>query len=77
MMVKGIDAAVSELKRDPDHAVTAEIDGLVVELRLKGRRTADDVFREAGLWQGDSAEEISRIISEARERGGAKEPPAF
>ncbi len=35
-MVKGIEEAVAALKRDPDQPVTAEIDGLVVELRRKG-----------------------------------------
>jgi hypothetical protein len=74
-MVKGIDNAVAELKRDPEHPVTAEIDGLVVELRYKGRRTADDIFREIGPWEGESAEELSRLLREARKQGGSKEPP--
>ncbi len=37
-MIKTINEAVEELKRDPEHAVTAEVDGLVVEVRYKGRR---------------------------------------
>jgi hypothetical protein len=45
-MVKGIEAAVAKLRADPGHPVTAEIDGLVLEVRYKGRRTAADLFRE-------------------------------
>jgi hypothetical protein len=76
-VVKGIEGAVAELKRDPEHPVTAEIDGLIVELRYKGRRTADDIFREIGPWEGESAEELSRLLREARKQGGSKEPPKF
>lgn len=76
-MVRGIEDAVAELKRDPEHSVTAEIDGLVIELRYKGRRTADDIFREVGPWEGESAEELMQLLREARKQGGSKEPPQF
>ena len=88
-MVKGIEEAVAALKRDPDQPITAEIDGLVVELRYKGqgpasgaeapekRRTADDIFREVGPWEGETYEEITELLRESRKQGGSGEPPVF
>ena len=78
-MVKGIEAAVAKLKEDPEHPVTAEIDGLVVEVRYRGRRTAADVFREIEPLDDESAEEMRRAIRESREEArkleAAQEPP--
>lgn len=78
-MVKGIAAAVAKLKEDPQHAVTAEIEGLVVEMRYKGRRTAADVFREIEPLDDDSAQEMLRIVRESREQArkleATQEPP--
>jgi len=78
-MVKGIEAAVAKLKEDPEHPVTAEIDGLLVEVRYKGRRTAADVFREIVSLDDDSAEEMLRAIRQSREEArkleGYREPP--
>lgn len=80
-MVRGIKAAVAELRRDPQQPVTTEIEGMVVELRCKGHRTADDIFREIKPLDDESAEEMSRIIREARKesriREASKEPPRF
>ena len=76
-MIKTIDEAVKELRRDPDHAVTAEVDGLVVEMRYKGRRSAADVFRELGPWEGESTEEMRDLFRESRQQGGSGEPPTF
>jgi len=78
-MVKGIEAAVAKLKEDPEHPVTAEIDGLLVEVRYKGRRTAADVFREIVPLDDASAEEMLRAIRQSREEArkleGYREPP--
>lgn len=89
-MVKGIEEAVAALKRDPDQPVTAEIDGLVVELRYKGRpdvdqaaaaegapRSLGDLFRELGPWEGETYEEITARLRESRKHGGSGEPPVF
>ena len=63
--------------------MTAEIDGLVLELRRKGslvsapRRTADDVFKEVGSWEGETYEEIAGLLREGRKQGSSKEPPVF
>lgn len=76
-MVRGIKEAMAALKCDPDQPVTAEIDGLVVEIRVTGRRTAGDIFREVGPWEGESQEELIKMLREARDQGGSKEMPRF
>jgi len=67
--VKGIEAAVAKLKEDPDHPVTTEIDGLVIEMRYKGRRT--DAEGQALLealnraYAGDSTDPEDMALREA------------
>ena len=65
-MTRGIEQAIEELRRAPAQTVVAEIDGLVVEMRCRGQRTADDIFEEVGTWEGESAEELREIIRDAR-----------
>ena len=60
-----------------ERIVTTEIEGLVIELRCKGRRTAGDVFREIGPWEGETPEELTGLLRQARAEGDSKEPPAF
>jgi hypothetical protein len=78
-MVRGIEAAVAKLRVDPRHPVTAEIDGLVLEVRYKGRRTAADLFRDIEPLDDASAEEMLRAIrdsrDDARKLEAAQEPP--
>jgi hypothetical protein len=78
-MVKGIEAAVAKLRVDPEHPVMAEIDGLVLEVRYKGRRTAADLFRDIEPLDDTSAEQMLRVIQESRENArsleAAQEPP--
>ncbi len=74
-MTRGIDQAILELRRAPQKPVVAEVDGLVVELRYKGQRTADDIFNEVGPWEGESADELRQLIHDARV--DSKEPPKF
>ena len=66
-MVKGIEAAVAKLKKDPEHPVMAEVDGLVVEVRYKGRRSAADVLREIEPLDDESAEQMRQAVRESRE----------
>ena len=66
-MVKGIEAAVAKLKEDPEHPVTAEVDGLVVEVRYKGRRSAADMLREIEPLDDESAEQMRQAVRESRE----------
>ena len=74
-MTRGVDQAILELRRAPQKPVVAEVDGLVVELRYKGRRTADDIFDEVGPWEGESAAELRQLIDEVHV--DSKEPPKF
>ncbi len=68
-MTRTMDAALAELKQDPQRIVTAEIDGLIVELHCKGRRSAGDLFREIGPWEGESAEQVCALLREGRTEG--------
>ncbi len=43
----------------------------------KLRRTAADVFNEVGPWEGESAQELTDLLREARLKGGSKEPLVF
>ena len=65
-MVKGIEAAVAKLRVDPRHPVMAEVDGLVLEVRYKGRRTAADLFRDIEPLDDTSAGEMRQALQESR-----------
>jgi len=66
MTTKTIQQAVADLEQDPEHVVTAEVNGLILEIRCTGRRTADEVFQEVGPWEGESAEELRNLLEQAR-----------
>jgi hypothetical protein len=78
-MVRGIEAAVEKLKEDPEHPVMAEINGLIIEMRYKGRRTAADLLRGIEPLDDESAAELTRVVREARNEArkldAAQEPP--
>lgn len=71
-----LDQAVEALKRDPTHAVRARVDGLTVEIRVvpeglaqpleHGEKSAADVFREIGPWEGETLDELLAFFAEAR-----------
>ncbi len=76
-MLKNLQEAVAELKRDGSRPVRTRIDDLTVEIHvvqepLTGKKAAD-LFGEIGPWEGESTEEIMRLLSEARRRGGRRE----
>ena len=72
-MIRDIREAVVELKRNPAVPVVVEIDGMVLEVRPK-KRTAAELFREVGAWNGDDAEEVMRRLREAHD-ANCSEPP--
>jgi hypothetical protein len=78
---KALEVALAKLKLDPSRSVRAHLDELDVELRAvvppSGRRGRGLGTRMAalGLWQGESTEEIIRILREGREAGGNAERP--
>ncbi len=47
----------------------------LVEMRVKSKRSAADVFREIGPWEGESTADLMQRLDEERRRGGTKEPP--
>jgi hypothetical protein len=59
-----LDQAVEALKRDPTHAVRARVGDMTVELRAVPDstpvvvRSAADVLREIGCWEGETYDEL-------------------
>ena len=76
-MTLALQDAVAELRANPNKPVTTQIDGLLVEIRRKAPETADDVFEAVGPWEGESAEELTHLLLEARRESPAKKPPRF
>jgi hypothetical protein len=73
--------ALEKLRRDPAHPVRAQVENLQVELRAVTIRKEDatsglgDLMAAAGPWEGESTEELLRILRESRDAGGSAEPP--
>jgi hypothetical protein len=63
-----LEEAVAELKRDPRRTVHARIDELEVEIRVVGgeKDTSADVFEGVGPWQGETTEDLLRVLRDAR-----------
>lgn len=74
-----IEEVVARLKRDPAHPVRTKIDDLTIEVRAvvepEPNRTAADVFAEIGPWEGETTEEILKILADARGAGGRRSVP--
>ena len=69
-----LDEAVAALKRDPSHPVLVRVEGLTVEMRAVEeparvpRKSAADVFREVGSWEGETGEELDALFAAVRQR---------
>lgn len=72
-----IEDALELLRMRPERPVEAEVGGLLIEMRVKPRRSAADLFREIGVWEGESNDELAGRLRDERQRGGAKEPPCL
>lgn len=72
-----IEDALELLRRQPEQPVEAEVGGLLIELRVKPRRSAADLFGEVGPWEGETHDELLQRLRDERTRGGAKEPPCL
>lgn len=74
-----LDEAVAQLTLDPKHPVRARVGELDVELRVVGGTKAQpglgDLMAAAGPWEGESTDELIRILREGRDAGGSAEPP--
>lgn len=76
--MRSIHDAVEELKRHPEKAVEAEVDGVVVEMRLRRGMTAAEFFRTLGTWKtSKTPAELHQEFEEEREAGGSREIPGF
>jgi hypothetical protein len=75
-----LDDAIKALKRDPAHPVLVEVDEeLTVEMRAVApvpvlRRSAADVFREVGRWEGETREELDALFADVRQRSNRPVP---
>lgn len=75
-----LDEAVAQLERDPSHPVRARVGELDVEIRvvsggIQAQAGLGDLMAAAGPWEGESTEELIRILREGRDAGGSAEPP--
>ncbi len=67
-----LDQAIQALRRDPTHPVLVKVDeGLTVEVRAvepaeAGKRSAADIFREIGRWEGETGAELDALFSRQR-----------
>jgi hypothetical protein len=75
-----LDDAIKALKRDPAHPVLAKVDEeLTVEVRAVApgpalKRSAADVFREVGRWEGETSEELDALFADVRQRSNRPVP---
>jgi hypothetical protein len=67
-----LDEAIQALRRDPTHPVLVKVDDwLTVEVRAvepaeARKRSAADVFREIGRWEGETGAELDALFSRQR-----------
>jgi hypothetical protein len=75
-VVRTIEQAVEQLKRDPTRPVQARVGDMTIEVRAvtveSSGRSAADVFAELGPWEGETIEEVFAILAGARSRGGRR-----
>jgi hypothetical protein len=71
-----LDEAIRRLEQDPTSPVRAQAGDLVVELRVVDAaplgRSAADLFESIGPWEGETEEELQRLLREARKAGGQR-----
>lgn len=78
-VVKTIEEAIEQLKRDPNTPVRTRVGDLTIEVRAVSEgasgRSAAAVFAEIGPWEGETTEYVLAILAEARRRGGQRSVP--
>ena len=78
---KALEEALVKLRHDPSLPVRARLDELDVELRVVSAHPEEpapglgDRMAAAGPWEGETTEELIRILREGRDAGGSAEPP--
>jgi len=78
-VVKTIEEAVEQLKRDPSHPVRTRVGDLTIEVRAvvepPAQKSAAELFAELGPWAGETTEELLEMLAEARRQGGQRAVP--
>lgn len=78
-VVKTIEEAVEELKRDPTHPVRTQLGGFAVEIRAVAapapEKSAAQTFADIGPWVGETTAEILELLARARREGGRRSVP--
>jgi len=78
-VVKTIEEAVEQLKRDPSHPVRTRVGGLTIEVRAvvepPAQKSAAELFAELGPWAGETTEELLEMLAEARRQGDQRALP--
>jgi hypothetical protein len=78
-VVKTIEEALEQLKRNPNTPVRTQVGDLTIEVRAVGKgageRSAASVFAEIGPWEGETTDEVLAILAAARSRGGQRSVP--
>ena len=82
-----LDEALKALKRDPTQPVRARVDDeLTVEVRAvtdetaevqslaPGEKSAADLFREIGPWEGERGEELDALFANIRQKSNRRVP---
>ncbi len=78
---EALEEALAKLRHDPSRPVRAHLDELDVELRVviphqdEATPGLGDRMAAAGPWEGETTEELIRILREGRDAGGSAEPP--
>ena len=80
--MKTIDEALAQLEKDPRTPIVVTVRGLEVEIRVVAPcdrpppASAREAFERLGPWEGESQDEILRVLREARLAGATTgEPP--
>ena len=75
-MVKTIEEAIEQLRRDPTRPVRTRVGNLTIEVRAvvepPARRSAADIFADLGPWAGETTEELLAMLAEARRPRGQR-----
>ncbi len=81
MTYETLDEAVAGLKRHPAKTVKARCGDLAVELKAISPPAPPgqlgDSIASLGPWEGETTEELTSRLREAREAGGSAEPPVL
>jgi len=80
-MAGTIEQAIIRLRNNPQRTVRARLDHMEVEIRVVSMgvrpKKLGDHLASIGPWSGESPEEISRTLADARKTSGTAEPPVF